>query len=75
MKARKIIVELKNDKFVELKAVWESDDEKRLKEMFGRNMQKDMLSMIFDEISKSMFAQNIELSDVKSIKFENIEEV
>jgi hypothetical protein len=71
IKSKKIIVETK-DEFKTLQADWTTEDVEKMHTFFGRDLETEMYSLLFDEITKCLVKDQIKISDLQSIRFEEV---
>ena len=70
-KSKKIIVETK-DEFKTLQVNWEIEDVEKMHTFFGQDLETEIYSLLFHEIKKCLVKDKIKISDLQSIRFEEV---
>jgi pantothenate kinase-related protein Tda10 len=72
MKAKNVLIELTNGEVKTVHTRWRKSDEEKLQTIFGVSMEKEIYSMLFQEISNFLERSNIGMSEIKCIRFEEV---
>ncbi len=71
MECKKVIIELKNERKIELKINWQKNNEFFENYISGDDLDPELWSMFFDEIYDAIISSQIQLNDIRAIYFEN----
>jgi hypothetical protein len=71
LKSKKIIIRTTDGGVRTVLANWELNDVETLRITFGEDMEHEIYRMVFQHIENDLRKNNIKLSEVKSITFED----
>ena len=74
IKTKKILIKTTDSGIKTIQVRWEDDDAIKLYHVFGRDLERESISMIFHEIVNNLMNENVKLSELKSIEFKDTKE-
>ena len=69
VKEKCVEVNMKDGSSVKLYTTFKKTDESKMYKLFGKSMEKEVLSMIFNNIIDNILEQDISFDDIMSIHF------
>jgi len=72
IESKKVLIKTVDGNIKKIQVNWKTENIEKLQHDFGVNMEREVYAILFHDIVESLMKENIKISNLKSIMFEDM---